>query len=112
VLAFINKNYDAFKIFNFYKLSNLDKSGGIGIYKEILKFLYYIGILINISIVIFANPHNSDMRLYLKFGIILGFVNIILILSYVINVDMHPKWFDNLYLFESEYRKKYFERRI
>ncbi len=112
VLAFISKNYDAYKIFNFYRVSILDKSDGIGKYNDFLKLFYYIGVLTNIAIVVFANPYISEIKLYIKFGIFLGFINLLLIVSYLINIDLHPAWFNNIYLFTNEFRKKYFDRRM
>lgn len=111
ILGFINKNYDAYKFFNVYRTNNLAKSDGVGIYNDLLSFFYYIGILTNISAVIFANPNLADMKLYVKFGILLGFTNLMLILTYVINIDLHPRWFDNLFIFKNGYKKQYLERR-
>ena len=109
-IGFINKNYDAYKLFNFYKTGDLSKANGIGIYNDILQFFYYIGILSNISIVLFSNPEIKNLDLFFKFGILLAFINLILIFSYVININLLPGWFKNLFLYKIEYMKKYFKR--
>ena len=98
-------------MFIFYKNSNCEDSDGLGIFNEILNLLFYAGIIINTAIVTFANPFLWNLNLEVKFEFFFCFINFFLVINFLINIDTLPAWFKNIYLFESEYIKKFLNRR-
>lgn len=98
-------------MFLFYKNSECAMSNGIGIFNKILDMSFYAGIIINTAIVTFSNPYlwNSDIQY--KFGFFFCFINFFLIVNYLVKLEKLPVWFDNSYLFEKEYKKKFLNRR-
>lgn len=107
----INRSFDTYKMFIFYKNSSCEISDGLGIFSEILEIYFYAGIVINTAVVTFNNPFLWNLDLQVKFGFFFCFINFFLTVNFLISIDTIPSWFKNIYLFESEFKKKFLQRR-
>ena len=106
-INFIKKNIDIYKICNYKKFLMLNRSKGIGVYNIIFRVFYYLGLICNISVVLFSNSFLKDLDLHIKFIIMLVFLNFIIFLSFLLNIDTKPSWFKNKTLIESLYSRQY-----
>ncbi len=103
----IKKNIDVYKICNYKKVNIIQKAKGIQVYNLIFKVFYYLGLITNISVVLFSNPSLANLDLHLKFIIMLIFINLVLLISFMINLTCKPKWFKNRSSIANIYEYKY-----
>jgi hypothetical protein len=105
VLSFIEKFVDSYKIFFTQRVTIIEGSSGIEIYNVILKVFYFIGMLTNIGLVLFTNPHLTNQEAYkqglsdlqdntdfiIKFIIFAILENIILIMIKFMDYNIIPR---------------------
>ena len=115
---------DIYKLFNLLRVEIIDGSSGIGIYNTIFKNIYFIGTLINVSLILFTSPKLARLDLYLQKEItnnddfiikVLIFAvleNLILIYMKIYNFNILPIWFLHLDDLKVLYDKKYYSREI
>jgi hypothetical protein len=103
-LTYLEKYTDSYKLFYLCRIAIIEGRPGIEIYNLIFKVFYFIGMLTNIGIVLFTNPHLIDVDAYkkgidvrnnqdfiVKFIIFAILENIILLLMRFINYNVLPK---------------------
>ena len=124
IINFIESFADIYKLFNLLRVEIIDGSSGIGIYNTIFKNIYFIGTLINVSLVLFTSPKLARLDLYLQKEItnnddfiikVLIFAvleNLILIYMKIYNFNILPIWFLHLDDLKILYDKKYYSREI
>jgi hypothetical protein len=103
LLTYLEKYTDSYKLFYLCRLAIVEGSPGIEIYNLIFRVFYFIGMLTNIGIVLFTNPHLIDVAAYkdidirnnqdfiVKFIIFAILENILLLLMRFINYNILPK---------------------
>lgn len=106
-ITLIKKNIDIYKICNYKKVNIIQKAKGIQVYNIIFRVFYYVGLLTNITVVLFSNASLKNLDLHLKFIIMLIFINLILFISYLIKISCKPNWFKNRFLIANIYDKKF-----
>jgi hypothetical protein len=104
ILTYFEKHFDSYKIFYLYRITIIEGSTGIEIYNTILKVFYFIGMLTNIGLVLFTNPHlikniedyksgnimdNNDF--IVKFIVFALLENFILLIMGVVDYDTLPR---------------------
>jgi len=107
----IKKNIDVYKICNYKKVNMIQKAKGIQVYNTIFRVFYYIGLISNIAVVLFSNPSLANLDTHIKFIIMLIFINLILLISFMINFSCKPKWFKNRNLISNMYWDKFMKAR-
>jgi hypothetical protein len=99
VVAYVEKYTDIYKFYHLSRVSIIEGSTGIEIYNTIFKSFYFIGMLTNIALVLFTNPHfqipeNPDQDpIYIMVKKIVIFVlleNIILFIMRFMNYRVLP----------------------
>jgi hypothetical protein len=63
-LVYIEKFVDTYSIFYLKRVTIIEGASGIEIYNSIIKVFYFIGMLTNIGIVLFTNPHLYNPEMY------------------------------------------------
>ena len=124
IINIIESFADIYKLFNLLRVEIIDGSSGIGIYNTIFRNIYFIGTLINVSLILFTSPKLARLDLYLQKEItnnddfiikILIFAileNLILIYMNIYNFNILPIWFYHLGDLKVLYDKKYYSREI
>lgn len=108
-INFLKKNIDIYKICNYKKVNMIQQAKGIQVYNFIFKVFYYLGLISNITVVLFSNSSLNSMDLYVKFIIMVIFINFIMLISYLINISCKPAWFKNRGLLKNVCENKYFK---
>jgi hypothetical protein len=99
---------DSFKMFNIKKVNLIEGANGIQIYNYLFTAFYYIGLLTNVAVVLFANPNLAKLDLYWKFVIFICVENLFVIVIFIFKINTLPHWFNNTNLIENQYNRKYF----
>jgi len=86
----------------------IQESKGIGLIKKTFYLYCFIGIIISISIVLFANPAFKDSSLVNRFITLAIFENFVLLMVYFIQLNFLPTWFKNIGHIKTLYYTKYF----
>lgn len=107
-IIILKKNIDIYKICHYKKVNIIQKAKGIQVYSFIFKIFYYVGLLSNISVVLFSSSYWSQIRLFVKFLIMIVFINVVFLFSYFIRISCKPRWFKNKGLLEKIYYSQYF----
>jgi hypothetical protein len=107
VLTYIEKFVDSYKIFFLHRVTIIDQANGIGLYNKLFSIWCFIGMTTNIGLVLFTNPELKDMGVYMKFFIFFIVENAILVLTYALNWNSLPDWFENKQEIISLYNKNY-----
>jgi hypothetical protein len=103
MLTYLEKYTDSYKLFYLCRISIVEGTTGIEIYNSIFKVFYFIGMLTNIGIILFTNPHLIDIHAYdngadirnnndfiVKFIIFAMLENLILFIMKFINYNILP----------------------
>lgn len=101
------KSYDSYKMFHFFRNSYCRVANGIGIFNSILFIFYYAGIILNVQITIFASPFLQELDLIYKYGFLISYINLFLLLDYLIDINGIPEWFNDCSLFKRTFEKKF-----
>jgi anoctamin-10 len=64
ILTYLEKFCDSYKLFYLSRITIIEGCTGIEIYNNIFKVFYFIGMLTNISLVLFTNPHLINTEEY------------------------------------------------
>jgi anoctamin-10 len=56
LITYIEKHADCYKLFYLYRSSIIEGASGISIYNRILKAFFFIGMVVNLAVVLFASP--------------------------------------------------------
>lgn len=88
----------------------IEKANGILTYNIIFKIFFYIGLVTNISILLFSDADLNNMDYHLKFAIIFFYTHFIFLVSYMINFDFLPEWMKNREILNDMYEDKYLKK--
>ena len=110
ILIWTEKIVDIFKMFYFERFEHLDKDNGIGIYKFLMTLLVFFGQLTNIGVVLFSKSFRINNDTYYKVVIFLCIENFVLIIGFLLNINVLPKWFEYLTDLKELYTIKYYKR--
>ena len=113
---------DLYEMLFYYRIGNVEQASGIGIYESIIKVFYFLGLMSNISIVLFTSPKLAKLDLYIrkkitqnddfiiKSLILTLMENLLLIIMNVIEVNFSPLWFNYVSELKDIYFKRYYYR--
>ena len=110
ILNFMETLFDFYKLFFLYRVEIIDTAVGIGVFNSIIKTIYFIGMLTNVSLVLFTNPKFVDKSieaLVVKSLIFFILENVFLFFN-AFNYNSLPFWYTNLSEIKSLYIKKYY----
>ena len=99
---------DLYKFFFLYRVEIIDKARGIGVYNNIIKTLFFVGMLLNVGLVFF---HQNERENFVTvIFIIVVFENVLFFIN-LLNINTFlPFWYLNLSEIKSLYNKKYYSR--
>ena len=111
LLGYMEKFFDAYKIFFLERVQLLNKCNGIKIFNTIIQYFIYIGLMCNSLFVIFGDNYflpnmgaSSKILLYVGF-VFVSYLGTVLMPWYAL-----PPWFEYLSEIKELYYKKYFDR--
>ena len=102
------KLIDTYKLFNNKKVNIITGSNGIEIYNYLFTAFYFIGLLTNVAVVLFANPDLNKLDVYIKFVIFICVENAFVITIFLFNPNVLPHWFNNINLIKNQYYRKFY----
>lgn len=103
----MRKNIDVYKIFHNLNVLMIQKANGILVYNLIFQIFYYIGLITNVSVVLFSNSRLNDLDNHLKFAIILVFIHAVLLFGYLFSFSLKPGWLKNKDILNDLYEQQY-----
>lgn len=95
-------------MFNTKKVVLIEGANGIQIYNYLFTAFYYIGLLTNVAVVLFANPKLAKLDLYMKFVIFIAVENAFIIMIFIFRPNTLPHWFTNINLIKNQFNKKFY----
>ena len=99
---------DLYKFFYLYRVEIIEKANGIGVYNNIIKTLFFVGMLVNVGLVFFHQDERENfvtvIFIIVVFENVLFFINLLNINTFL------PFWYLNLAEIKSLYNKKYYSR--
>jgi hypothetical protein len=110
ILTYIEKFVDSYKLFYLHRVTIIDQSNGIGLYNQLFKIWCFIGITTNIGLVLFTNPELHSMGTFKKFFIFFLVENFVILITYFLNMNILPDWFENKQFITSLYTKNYLNK--
>ena len=103
----MKKNMDVYKIFHNLNVLMTQKANGILVYNLIFRIFYFIGLITNVSVVLFSNSELNDLDTYIKFAIVLIFVHLVLVFAYLFDISFKPDWLKNKDILLDIYKQKF-----
>jgi hypothetical protein len=99
---------DLYKFFYLYRVEIIEKARGIGVFNNIIKTLFFVGMLVNVGLVFF---HQNERENFVTvIFIIVVFENVLFFIN-LLNINTFlPFWYLNLAEIKSLYNKKYYSR--
>ena len=85
-------------------------SNGIEIYNYLFTIFYFLGLLTNVAVVLFANPNLAKLDTYVKFVIFICVENLFVITIFIFNPNILPHWFNNIHLIKTQFYRKFFNK--
>ena len=111
LLVYTEKFFDAYKFFFLSRIKLLDKSNGLNIYNNLIKYLVYVGMLSNVAFLIFGdNYFMPEKNLSYKIVLYCAVEFTIFILTVFVKWNILPSWFEYLDDIKEVYHKNYFRR--
>ena len=108
IVNLIETFIDLYKFFFLYRVEIIEKARGIGVYNNIIKTLFFVGMLLNIGLVFFHQNERENFGTIIF--IIVVFENILFFIN-LLNINTFlPFWYLNLSEIKSLYDKKYYSR--
>ena len=101
---------DSYKLFNCKKVNIISGSNGIEIYNYIFTVFYFLGLLTNVAVVLFANPDLAKLDTYVKFVIFICVENAFIIIIFIFNPNILPNWFNNIHLIKTQFNRMFFNK--
>lgn len=108
IMIFGKKHIDVFKLFKYFNVLMIEKANGILVYNIIFRIIFYIGLVTNISILLFSDSGLNNMDNHLKLAIIFIYTHLVLFISYLFNFDFQPEWIKNKHFIEDIYEDKFY----
>ena len=108
VVNLIETFIDLYQFFILYRVEIIEKGTGIGVYNQIIKTLFFVGMLVNVGLVFF---HQNERENFVTIiFIIVVFENILFFIN-LLNINLFlPFWYMNLSEIKWLYDKKYYSR--
>ena len=97
-----------YKFFFLYRVESIEKARGIGVYNNIIKTLFFVGMLLNIVLLFFHQDEIENFVIIIY--IIVVFENILFFINLLGVKAFYPFWYLNLSEIKSLYDKKYYSR--
>jgi hypothetical protein len=95
-------------MFNNKKVNIIEGANGIQIYNYLFTAFYFLGLLTNVAVVIFANPSLAKLDLYMKFVVFICVENLFVAFIFIFKLNTLPHWFNNTNLIQNQYNRKFF----
>ena len=113
ILALTGRIVGYYKLINLERIEILEGTKGIGLYKKILNNMFFIGMLVNVAIVLFSSPHFAEKTLtrhqieskMLIFALV---ENCFLLFFNFVDWNVFPKWFKYNKIIKELYLSKFF----
>ena len=111
LLGYMEKFFDAYKIFFLERVQLLNQCNGLKIFNTIIQYFIYIGLICNSLFVIYGdNYFMPDMGASSKILLYVGFVFVSYMGTVLVPWYVLPPWFEYLSEIKELYFKKYFSR--
>jgi hypothetical protein len=109
IVTYLYFKFDLFRFIKYSNINSVEKAKGIGIFNNIMKSFMFIGLNINMALILFIDKTNNNRY---KYKLLLFFMieNIILALVYLINWNVLPGWFKYIERLKYLYKIKFFDR--
>ena len=113
ILALIGRVVGYHKLINYERVEILEGVKGIGLYKKMLNTMFFIGMLVNVAIVLFSSPHFAEKTLsrhQIEFKMLIFALveNCFLIFVKFVDWNIYPKWFKYTKIIKELYLSKFF----
>ena len=117
LLALVCRLTNYYKFINLRRVEILDESKGISFYKKIIKVFLFIGVMVNVAILLFSthkplnyiSPMNNTIEtIKNKFLTIFLIENSLLLIYFFVDWNILPKWFKYKDIIKDLYLNKYF----
>ena len=82
----------------------LEGSKGIGLFSNLIQILIFLGLIVNISLVVFTNNALAETSLETKLIILFLVENLVMFFLFFTKIDILPKWFSYKDIIELEYK--------
>lgn len=113
VLVYVSRLADYYKFIHLVRIDFLQGAKGIHNYNYIMRLMGFIGMMVNVAIVLFSSPNfaKKDLsynELEHKIIVFAMVENLVLILMYCLNWNSLPDWFCYLDVIKELYQKKFY----
>ena len=111
VLAMLGRVVNYYKIINLERVEFLEGAKGIEVYNKVIRIMFFIGMMVNVAIVLFSSPHFATITLtatQIKSKLLIFAVveNLVLVIMFYVNWNILPKWFRHIKLIKEIYQNK------
>ena len=87
----------------------IEKTNGILVYNIIFKIFSYVGLVVNICILLYSNSGLKHMDIHIKFAIIFIYTHLVLLVSYLFPFKFVPEWMKNKEKIVDIYEDKFYD---
>ena len=111
VLAMLGRVVNYYKIINLERVEFVEGAKGIEVYNKVIRIMFFIGMMVNVAIVLFSSPHFATITLtatQIKSKLLIFAVveNLVLVIMFYVNWNILPKWFRHIKLIKEIYQNK------
>ena len=114
IVTYLYYKFDLFRFIKYSNINTVDKAKGIGIFNNIMKSFMFIGLNINMALILFLGKKKEDINKkndwFYKLLIFFITENLILALIYLLNWYVLPGWFKYVERLKFLYKIKFFDR--
>ena len=112
-VIFLNYKFDLIRFFYLENINDVKKANGIGIYNNIMRVFLFVGLNVNVALILFSNTfdeNNINKSWFPKVILFLIIENLILFIFLIAKINVLPNWFYYIDYLKELYRVKYFDR--
>jgi hypothetical protein len=112
-VIFINYKFDLIRFFYLENINEVKKANGIGIYNNIMRVFLFVGLNVNVALILFSNTFKEDnvsKSWFPKVILFLVIENLILFIFLIAKINVLPNWFYYIDYLKELYTVKYFDR--
>ena len=94
-------------------INEVKKANGIGIYNNIMRVFLFVGLNVNVALILFSNTFKEDnvsKSWFPKVILFLVIENLILFIFLIAKINVLPNWFYYIDYLKELYTVKYFDR--
>jgi len=107
IVLYLYYKFDLFRFIKYLNINTVEKAKGIGIFNNIMKSFMFVGLNINVALILYLGDKKNKFNKLIIFFMI---ENLILALNYLFDWYVLPSWFKYVERLKFLYKIKFFDR--